>query len=90
MSEDQPKTTGTRLLLEKAQLTLTIGMILGGLLYIGRKMESDDNQARLLQNIANDISVMKERNADANAQIKVIGERVSQVEKRLERMESRP
>ena len=71
-------------------MTLTIGMILGGLLYIGRKMESDENASRLLQAIANDISVMKERNADVNAQIKVIGERVSQVEKRLERMEARP
>lgn len=90
MSDEQPKTNGTRLLLEKAQLTLTVGMILGGLLYVGRKMESDENSSRLLQAIANDISVMKERNADANAQIKVIGERVSQVEKRLERMETRP
>jgi hypothetical protein len=41
----------------------------------------------VLNNIAADITVMKERNADANAQIRVIGERVSQVEKRLERME---
>ena len=90
MNDEQPKTSGTRLLLEKAQLTLTIGMILGALLYAGRKMESDENSTRLLNAIASDISVMKERNADANAQIKVIGERVSQVEKRLERMETRP
>jgi hypothetical protein len=34
--------------------------------------------------------LIKDRNADASAQIRVIGERVSQVEKRLERMETRP
>jgi len=90
MSQDQPVTVNqTRLLLEKSQLVLTIGMILGGSVYIGRRMEADENQQRLLSGIATDIGVMKERNADANAQIKVIGERVSQVEKRLERMESR-
>jgi hypothetical protein len=32
---------------------------------------------------------MKERYADANTQIRVIGERVAMLEKRLERMESR-
>lgn len=90
MNDMIPNANGTRLLLEKAQLALTISMIVGGLIYIGRRSEADEQQGRLLSAIATDIAIMKERNADANAQIKVIGERVSQVEKRLERMEARP
>lgn len=90
MPDVAPTPSQTRLWLEKSQLALTIGMIVGGLIYIGRRMESDDNQQRLLTTIATDIGVMKERNADASAQIKVIGERVSQVEKRLERIEAKP
>jgi len=82
--------TPTRFALEKAQLVMTAGLILGSVVYVGRRLEADENQARLLQSIANDINTMKDRNADANAQIRVIGERVSQVEKRLERMENRP
>lgn len=90
MNDMIPNVNGTRLLLEKAQLALTISMIVGGLIYIGRRSEADEQQSRVLATIATDIAVMKERNADASAQIKVIGERVSQVEKRLERMEARP
>jgi hypothetical protein len=85
----QPQTT-TRYALEKAQLIMTSGLILGAIIYVGRRLESDEHQQRLLETIAGDINLIKDRNADANAQIRVIGERVSQVEKRLERMESRP
>jgi len=85
----QPITT-TRYALEKAQLIMTGGLILGAIVYVGRRLESDEHQQRLLETIAGDINLIKDRNADANAQIRVIGERVSQVEKRLERMESRP
>ena len=74
-----------KLNLEKFQLTLTIIAII----YVGRRLESDEHQQRLLETIAGDILLIKDRNADANAQIRVIGERVSQVEKRLERMEAR-
>lgn len=79
--------TQTRLMLEKAQLIATCVLLVGSLVYIGRRSEQDEAQSRVLNSIAADITVMKERNADANAQIRVIGERVSQVEKRLERME---
>lgn len=85
----QPQTT-TRYALEKAQLIMTSGLILGAIIYVGRRLESDEHQQRLLESIAGDINLIKDRNADASAQIRVIGERVSQVEKRLERMESRP
>lgn len=71
-------------------MTLTILLILGAVVYVGRRLESDDRQQRLLETIAADINLIKDRNADASAQIRVIGERVSQVEKRLERMEARP
>jgi hypothetical protein len=84
----QPQTT-TRYALEKAQLIMTSGLILGAIIYVGRRLESDEHQQRLLETIAGDINLIKDRNADANAQIRVIGERVSQVEKRLERMEAR-
>jgi len=79
--------TQTRIILERLQLAATALLLFGSLVYIGRRSEQDETQSRLLTSIAADISVMKERNADANAQIRVIGERVSQVEKRLERME---
>jgi Tfp pilus assembly protein PilN len=79
----------TRLWLDKAQLICSCMIILGGVAYIGKRMAVDEQQGRLLEGISTDIAVMKERNADANAQIKVIGERVSQVEKRLERIEQR-
>jgi hypothetical protein len=85
-----PNTTTTRFALEKAQLALTIALILGFIIYVGRRLEADEHQGKLLENIAADINTMKDRNADANAQIRVISERVSQVEKRLERMENRP
>lgn len=85
----EPQTT-TRYALEKAQLILTIGLVLGAIIYVGRRLESDEHQQRLLETIAGDINLIKDRNADANAQIRVIGERVSQVEKRLERMEIKP
>jgi hypothetical protein len=78
----------TRIILERLQLAATALLLFGSLVYIGRRSEQDETQSRLLTSIAADISVMKERNADANAQIRVIGERVSQVEKRLERMEN--
>jgi len=80
--------TQTRIILERLQLAATALLLFGSLVYIGRRSEQDETQSRLLASIAADISVMKERNADANAQIRVIGERVSQVEKRLERMEN--
>jgi hypothetical protein len=82
-------TTATRLWLEKAQLVLTISLIIGSLVYIGRRSESDEAQGRMLSEIASDIKVMKERYADANMQIRVIGERVAMLEKRLERMEGK-
>ncbi len=83
------KPTHTRLVLEKAQLTLTASLILGSLFYIGGRWEADAQQSRVLAQIASDINVMKERNADATTQIRVIGERVAMLEKRLERMEGR-
>jgi hypothetical protein len=79
--------TQTRIILERLQLAATAILLFGSLIYVGKRSEQDETQGRLLTSIAADISVMKERNADANAQIRVIGERVSQVEKRLERME---
>ena len=79
----------TRLWLEKAQLTLTVSIILGSLFYIGGRWEQDAQQSRVLAQIASDINVMKERNADATMQIRVIGERVAMLEKRLERMEGK-
>jgi hypothetical protein len=81
--------TPTRLWLEKAQLTLTASIILGSLFYIGGRWEQDAQQSRVLAQIASDINVMKERNADASMQIRVIGERVAMLEKRLERMEGK-
>jgi hypothetical protein len=80
--------TQTRIILERLQLAATTILLFGSLIYVGKRSEQDETQGRLLTSIAADISVMKERNADANAQIRVIGERVSQVEKRLERMEN--
>jgi hypothetical protein len=80
--------TQTRIILERLQLAATAILLFGSLIYVGKRSEQDETQGRLLTSIAADISVMKERNADANAQIRVIGERVSQVEKRLERMEN--
>lgn len=77
----------TRLILERLQLGATAILLIGALIYVGKRSEQDETQSRVLNSIAADIAVMKERNADANAQIRVIGERVSQVEKRLERME---
>jgi hypothetical protein len=85
-----PESTTKLFNLEKAQLTLTVILILGSVVYVGRRLQSDEHQQHLLESIASDINLIKDRNADANAQIRVIGERVSQVEKRLERMESRP
>ena len=82
-------TTITRVMLEKAQLACSLLILLGGVAYIGKRMGIDEQQGQLLQTISTDIAVMKDRNADANAQIKVIAERVSQVEKRLERIEAR-
>jgi hypothetical protein len=79
--------TQTRIILERLQLAATAILLFGSLIYVGKRSEQDETQGRLLTSIAADITVMKERNADANAQIRVIGERVSQVEKRLERME---
>lgn len=89
MSNEPQTPTVTRLWLEKAQLTMTSGMILGSLFYIGGRWEQDAQQSRVLAQIASDINVMKERNADASMQIRVIGERVAMLEKRLERMEGR-
>ena len=86
--EPQTQTT-TRLWLEKAQLMLTVSIILGSLFYIGGRWEQDAQQSRVLAQIASDINVMKERNADATMQIRVIGERVAMLEKRLERMEGK-
>jgi flagellar capping protein FliD len=88
MSELQT-TNATRVLLEKAQLAMTCLLLLGSVAYVGKQMAIDEQHGRMLEGIANDIGIMKERNADANAQIKVISERVSQVEKRLERIEQR-
>lgn len=82
--------TPTRFALEKTQLILTSILIIGSIVYVGRRLQSDEHQAHLLESIAADINLIKDRNADANAQIRVISERVSQVEKRLERMEARP
>lgn len=84
----QDSNTMTKNALEKLQLLLTGLMLLGGVLYIGRRVESDDNQSRLLNTIASDIAVMRDRNADASAAIKVISERVRLVEERLGRIET--
>ena len=89
MSNELQTQTPTRLWLEKAQLTLTGSLILGSLFYIGGRWEQDAQQSRVLAQIASDINVMKERNADASMQIRVIGERVAMLEKRLERMEGK-
>jgi hypothetical protein len=89
MSIEPQTQTPTRLWLEKAQLTLTVSLILGSLFYIGGRWEADAQQSRVLAQIASDINVMKERNADATMQIRVIGERVAMLEKRLERMEGK-
>ena len=89
MSIEPQTQTPTRLWLEKAQLTLTVSLILGSLFYIGGRWEQDAQQSRVLAQIASDINVMKERNADASMQIRVIGERVAMLEKRLERMEGK-
>lgn len=89
MNNAVDKPSIVKLNLEKFQLTLTIIAIIGAIIYVGRRLESDEHQQRLLETIAGDILLIKDRNADANAQIRVIGERVSQVEKRLERMETR-
>ena len=89
MSIEPQNVTTTRLWLEKAQLILTASIILGSLFYIGGRWEQDAQQSRVLAQIAADINVMKERNADATMQIRVIGERVAMLEKRLERMEGR-
>lgn len=89
MSIEPQTQTPTRLWLEKAQLTLTVSLILGSLFYIGGRWEQDAQQSRVLAQIASDINVMKERNADATMQIRVIGERVAMLEKRLERMEGK-
>lgn len=82
--------TVTRIALEKVQLILTSITLLGLVAYVGKQLAVSEQQSRMLESIASDLSVMKERNADASAQIRVIGERVSQVEKRLERIEARP
>lgn len=87
MSDTQ--TNVTRMLLEKAQLICSCLMLLGGVAYVGKRMAVDESQSLLLQSIAADLAVMKDRNADANASIKVIAERVTQVEKRLERIEAK-
>ncbi len=89
MNPEAQTQTPTRLWLEKAQLTLTVSIILGSLFYIGGRWEQDAQQSRVLAQIASDINVMKERNADASMQIRVIGERVAMLEKRLERMEGK-
>ena len=89
MSIEPQNVTTTRLWLEKAQLILTGSIILGSLFYIGGRWEQDAQQSRMLAQIASDINVMKERNADATMQIRVIGERVAMLEKRLERMEGK-
>jgi hypothetical protein len=80
--------TLTKNALEKLQLILTASIICGGLIYVGGRSESDSNQSRLLNSIASDIAVMRDRNADASASIKVIAERVRLVEERLGRIES--
>jgi hypothetical protein len=82
--------TVTRVALEKVQLILTSVTLLGLVAYVGKQLAVSEQQSRMLESIAADLSVMKERNADSSAQIRVIGERVSQVEKRLERIEARP
>jgi hypothetical protein len=81
--------TLTKNALEKMQLVLTASMLCGLLIYVGSRSESDNNQGRLLNSIAADIAVMRDRNADASASIKVIAERVRLVEERLGRIESR-
>lgn len=86
----QAHTTKTRFALETVQLIVSSIMLLGMVAYIGKQMAVADQQSRMLEAISADITVIKERNADANAQIKVLSERVSQVEKRLERIEARP
>ena len=81
------KTSTTRLALEKVQLFVTSVTLVGMIAYVGKQLAVSEQQSRLLEGISTDITVIKERNADANAQIKVLSERVSQVERRLERME---
>lgn len=81
------KTSSTRLALEKVQLFVTSVTLVGMIAYVGKQLAVSEQQSRLLEAISTDITVIKERNADANAQIKVLSERVSQVERRLERME---
>lgn len=81
------KTSSTRLALEKVQLFVTSVTLVGMIAYVGKQLAVSEQQSRLLEGISTDITVIKERNADANAQIKVLSERVSQVERRLERME---
>jgi len=81
------KTSTTRLALEKVQLFVTSVTLVGMIAYVGKQLAVSEQQSRLLEAISTDITVIKERNADANAQIKVLSERVSQVERRLERME---
>ena len=81
------KTSTTRLALEKVQLFVTSVTLVGMIAYVGKQLAGSEQQSRLLEAISTDITVIKERNADANAQIKVLSERVSQVERRLERME---
>ena len=78
-----------RIALEWAQLTIAVVTLLGGVFYIGGRSEADHQQAKTLATIASDLTTLKERNADANTHIKVLTERVAQVEKRLERMESK-
>jgi hypothetical protein len=79
-----------RLALEWAQLALTLVTLIGGAIYIGGRSEADQQQTRTLVQISSDLIALKERGADANTAIKVIAERVSQVEKRLERIEAKP
>lgn len=87
MTTEKTPTSSTRLALERVQLTISSVMLLGMIAYVGKQMAVAEQQSRMLETIVSDITVIKERNADANAQIKVLSERVSQVERRLERME---
>lgn len=87
MTTEKTPTSNTRLALERVQLTISSVMLLGMIAYVGKQMAVAEQQSRMLETIVSDITVIKERNADANAQIKVLSERVSQVERRLERME---
>lgn len=76
-------------ILKWAQFALALSALIGAMLYAGQRSERDEQQTKSLERMASDLGKMQEQSMSANAELRVLGERMRQVEERVARIERR-